>query len=93
MNDAHSPASIVDGNAVAGMLAEVLRGDATALATTCGSCGSRARLAEAVVELCADSAVVRCRSCTHTLVTLVPSPDGVVLRAGSLDLTLPTPRS
>jgi DNA-directed RNA polymerase subunit RPC12/RpoP len=80
---------IVDGNAVAGMLAEVLRSDATLLQLTCGTCGSRSILAEALVELDEVGAIVRCRACTHTMLTLLRKPDGVTLRIGKLELALP----
>ncbi|MFJ6653039.1 DUF6510 family protein [Microbacterium sp. NPDC091313] len=85
----HAPVIIVDGNAVAGMLADALAGDATMMAITCGCCGDRAVLAETVVEREPTSALVRCRSCTHTLFTLAEEPDALVLRVGRMDLRLP----
>ncbi|WOQ70946.1 DUF6510 family protein [Microbacterium limosum] len=53
-------AALVDGNAVAGILADLLAGDATALVATCGECGADAQ-----------AALVRCRHCTHTLFTVI----------------------
>jgi DNA-directed RNA polymerase subunit RPC12/RpoP len=82
---------IVDGNAVAGMLSEVLRGEATLLQLTCGSCGTGSILAEALVELDEVGAIVRCRSCTHTMLTLLRTPEGVTLRIGRLELAFPPP--
>ncbi|GAA1950374.1 DUF6510 family protein [Microbacterium deminutum] len=66
---------VVDGNAAAGILSEVFAGDVTTIVGTCGGCGSAAPFAEAIVEIDEFAAIVRCRGCTHTLVT--------VLRGGS----------
>ncbi|MFG6401910.1 MULTISPECIES: DUF6510 family protein [unclassified Microbacterium] len=80
---------IVDGNAVAGTLAEVLRSDATLLQLTCGHCGTRSVLAETVVERDDVGAIIRCRSCTHTMLTVLRQSEGVTLRIGRLELTFP----
>jgi DNA-directed RNA polymerase subunit RPC12/RpoP len=50
----------------------------------CGGCGSAAPLAEAVVELDEVAAIVRCRTCTHTLLTVLRQGDGVRLVLGML---------
>lgn len=81
---------IVDGNAVAGMLADVLRPDATLVQLTCGHCGQRSILAETRVELDEVGAIVRCRSCTRTLFTAMRVEGGsVTLRIGGLQLEFP----
>ena len=77
-------ASTVDGNAAAGMLWDVFGTDVTTLVGVCGGCGSAAPLAETVVELDETAAIVRCRSCTHTLVTVLHSGEGVRLVIGTL---------
>jgi hypothetical protein len=76
--------SVVDGNAVAGMLAGVFEDDATILVGVCGSCDAHAPLAEAVVELDDVAAIVRCRSCTHTLLTLLRTDSGIRAVIGSV---------
>ena len=81
---AENAQSVVDGNAVAGMLWDVFGADVTVLVGVCGSCGAAARLAEAVVELDDVAAIVRCRGCTHTLFTVLRREDGVRLVMGSL---------
>jgi hypothetical protein len=83
--EAHPTMTVVDGNAVAGMLAPAMPGDATMLAITCAFCHDHFVLAETVVEREPMSAVVRCRSCTHTLFTLQDEPDALVLRVGGMD--------
>lgn len=77
---------IVDGNALAGMLGPLFRVDPTLLVVTCGACGSSGTLAETVVEREAASAIARCRSCTHTLLTVTESDDATVLRVTSAEL-------
>lgn len=76
--------SIVDGNAVAGMLADVIAGDPTTVRGTCGGCGDASLLAEAVVEIDSVAAIVRCRRCTMTLFTLVHADGRMRWRIGSL---------
>jgi hypothetical protein len=84
MMRAENAASVVDGNAAAGMLWDVFEADVTTLVGVCGGCGASARLAEAVVELDDVAAIVRCRSCTHTLFTVLHAGDSVRLVIGSL---------
>ncbi|MCP2636980.1 DUF6510 family protein [Microbacterium sp. HD4P20] len=76
--------SHVDGNAVAGLLAEVFTVDVTTMRCQCGTCGVAAPLAETVVELDDSAAIIRCRGCTHTLMTVVRADGGVRLIIGSL---------
>lgn len=68
---AGSATATVDGNVLAGMLADVFDGDATTLVGVCDGCGAVAALAETVVEIDDTAAIVRCRSCTHTLLTVL----------------------
>lgn len=68
---AGNASTIVDGNAIAGMLLDIFGADATVLVGTCAGCGSEARFAQAVVELDRQIAIVRCRSCTRTLFTVL----------------------
>lgn len=74
---AENATATVDGNAVAGLLADVFEGETTMLVGTCGGCRAEAPIAEAVVELDEVAAIVRCRTCTHTLFTVLRSEDGV----------------
>jgi hypothetical protein len=77
-------ASLVDGNALAGVLARLLGGDPTALVASCGACGAAEPLAAASVEVDDSVAIVRCRSCTHTLCTVVVDEAAPSLRIGAL---------
>ena len=75
----------VDGNALAGILAPVFAGEVTSIVGWCRECGSTAPLAEAVVELDDLCAIVLCRGCTHTLLTVMRDGDGVRLTFGALE--------
>jgi hypothetical protein len=77
----------VDGNVLAGMLAGTLGGpdaDPTMLEATCAGCSAAFVLAEAVVELDDVCAIVRCRRCTRTLLTVMREGDRTVVRFGML---------
>lgn len=68
--------SIVDGNALAGVLDERFGPDATTVPLRCPGCGSDGVLARTRVHLTAMGAVARCRDCDTVLVTVVQSPTG-----------------
>jgi len=84
MMRAENATSTVDGNAAAGMLWDVFGTDVTALVGVCGGCGAAVPFAETVVELDEAAAIVRCRSCTHTLFTVLRDEQGVRLILGVL---------
>jgi hypothetical protein len=65
--------SRVDGNALAGLFEDSFAVDVTTATAACRRCGARFLLAEAIVEVDEASAIVLCRSCTHTLFTLFRS--------------------
>jgi hypothetical protein len=62
----------------------VFGADVTALVGVCGGCGDASPVAEAVVELDETVAIVRCRSCTHTLFTVLREGEQVRLVLGML---------
>jgi hypothetical protein len=75
--------SHVDGNALAGPFSEVFRTDMTTAVCCCGGCGDTTTLATEMVygtDALAHGSVVRCRSCDDVLITLVETPDRVVVR-------------
>lgn len=69
--------SHLDGNVLAGALSSLFAGDPTTLQVTCGACGAEGALAATAVERDEVAAIVRCRSCTHTLFTLVEDAGAV----------------
>jgi flavoprotein len=82
---------VVDGNAAAGILSEVFAGDVTQMLAECSGCGAVAPFAEAVVEIDETAAIVRCRGCTHTLVTVLRSEGEVRVVIGTLRELVVTP--
>ncbi|WIB75854.1 DUF6510 family protein [Curtobacterium sp. MCPF17_002] len=67
--------SVLDGNALAGPLTEVLGPDPTLAVLRCSGCGSLGVLAVTRVYSTPMGAVARCRDCDTVLVTLVDTPD------------------
>ncbi|MGN6273437.1 MAG: DUF6510 family protein [Protaetiibacter sp.] len=65
----------LDGNAIAGPLAEVFGRDVTLAVMTCSGCRQRAVVARAMVYLTAMGAVARCPFCDLALVVLSAGPD------------------
>jgi hypothetical protein len=63
--------TLLDGNAIAGALAELFGAEMTVAVATCAGCGARGMLAETAVYLDAPGIVVRCRRCDSVLMALV----------------------
>ena len=63
--------SVVDGNAIGGLLIEVFGTEMTTAVATCGSCGAASQVAELPVYEHGLGTVVRCRSCAAMLMTFV----------------------
>ena len=61
----------LDGNAIAGLMADVFGTEMTTAVGTCGSCGAVSLVAELAVYLTELGAVVRCRSCQSVLMVFV----------------------
>lgn len=60
----------LDGNAIAGLLAEVFGTEMTAATAVCAACGARGPVAEIVVYLHGPGVVARCRACTSILLVI-----------------------
>jgi hypothetical protein len=69
----------LDGNAAAGLLAEVFALDATTAVVRCGSCGHDDPLGAAIVYAKAPGVVLRCRGCTGVLMRFAEIRDRVVV--------------
>ena len=65
----------LDGNAIAGDLLEIFGVELTGARCVCGSCGTEAFLAEAVVYMRGPGRVARCRACGEVLMVLVTIRD------------------
>lgn len=75
----------LDGNALAGVLADVFATDVTAARARCGKCGRTSPVAEAMVYPDAPGLVARCASCDHVLVVVVTAGERLVLSLAGLD--------
>jgi phage FluMu protein Com len=69
----------LDGNVLAGALANLFVQDPTELRARCTSCGEIAPIADAVVYPDAPGLVARCRSCNHVLAAVVDAGDKMYL--------------
>jgi hypothetical protein len=68
-------ASTLDGNAIAGLLADVFGEEMTTTMGTCAACGTSAQVATLAVYTRAPGTVARCRGCTSVLMVLVTIRD------------------
>jgi Family of unknown function (DUF6510) len=69
----------LDGNAVAGLLAEVFALDATSAVVRCAGCGHEDPLGAATVYANAPGVVVRCRGCAGVLMRFAEIRDSVMV--------------
>ena len=84
--------AVLDGNAIAGVLADVFGADLTTAVGECASCGAAGPLAETVVYVRAPGTVMRCRSCGGVLMVLVTIRSVTCVdRRGLSDLSDPEP--
>jgi len=60
----------LDGNAIAGRLAEIFGAEMTTAVGTCATCGASGCVAEFVVYMRAPGTIARCRSCGSILMVL-----------------------
>jgi hypothetical protein len=65
----------LDGNVLAGDLADVFGADLTAAVASCTVCGTRGALAELRVYRTAMGSVARCPQCDAVLVVVTRGPD------------------
>jgi hypothetical protein len=61
----------LDGNAIAGMLADLFGAEMTTATGVCDHCGAVAQMAELQVYLQAPGTVARCRSCSSVVMVVV----------------------
>jgi len=68
--------SVLDGNALAGLLGEVFSFEPTATISTCSGCGSRVPMATWSVFVSTPGIVARCASCEAVQIRVVHGPLG-----------------
>ena len=69
----------LDGNAAAGLLAEVFTAEATTAVVTCASCGGSGPLGGAMAYITDMGTVVRCATCSEVLIRAAEIRERVVL--------------
>ena len=84
--------TFVDGNAMAGMVAEALGFDVTTATVTCAGCGVSWRFADSRVYDAGPGAVARCPGCDGVVARLVRTPTDVWLDLrGARSVRVPLP--
>lgn len=69
----------IDGNVLAGALAEVFAAEMTSVTATCAGCGATDRLAESDAFVGGPGMVLRCRYCRAVLGRIVRARESVWL--------------
>jgi NAD-dependent SIR2 family protein deacetylase len=79
----------LDGNAAAGLLAEVFTMEATTAVVTCAGCGSSGPLGAAIAYVTEMGTVVRCANCDEPLIRAAEIRNRVVFdMRGTATMTL-----
>ena len=79
----------LDGNAAAGLLAEVFTLDATSAIVRCAGCGHTDPIGATIVYAHAPGVVLRCRGCSGVLMRFAEIRDRIVVDLrGSATVTL-----
>lgn len=84
----------LDGNALAGTLAEIFVAEATVARSTCGACGAVGEVGALAVYAQAPGAVVRCPACESVLFRVVRAGERIFVDArgvACLELRAPAP--
>ena len=74
----------LDGNAVAGLLAEIFGSDMTVADGECAACGRRDQLGCARAYVNAPGVVLRCAGCSAVMIRVVDTPRGRLVEAKGL---------
>jgi hypothetical protein len=83
-------ATMLDGNAAAGVLHEIFGADMTALPGECGSCGNVADIGTTHAWMEGPGIVLRCSACDEVVIRIVETPDARYIDArGATWIRLP----
>ena len=84
----------LDGNVIAGLLAEVLAVEPTTTIAVCNSCGDEAVLAQSTVVINKPDTTVRCSHCDDVLFVIVATEtEQTLIFSGLRLLRMPRPAS
>jgi hypothetical protein len=82
--------TVLDGNAVAGLLVDVFGSEMTDAPSQCSHCGNDAAVGTLMAYVRAPGVVLRCRVCTKIVLRVVVTPRGTYVDAsGVARLRLP----
>jgi uncharacterized Zn finger protein len=70
---------VLDGNAVAGTLAEIYGDEMTTVLAECGSCGQVDPIGGLLAYVHGPGIVLRCTACSTVLIRIVQSPKGTLV--------------
>jgi hypothetical protein len=73
--------AVLDGNAVAGLLASTFGGDMTAVPGRCAHCHTVSRVAELRAYTRAPGTVLRCPVCAEVVLRIVETPTAILVDA------------
>jgi hypothetical protein len=79
----------LDGNAIAGSLAEVFGADMTMAVGRCVHCATRSMIAELAVYPRVPGPVARCRTCGNVVMVVIEFHGGVEVRMDGFELERP----
>jgi hypothetical protein len=83
-------ATMLDGNAAAGLLQDIFGADMTSLAHECGSCGTVAEIGTTDAWMEGPGVVLRCSACHEVIIRIVETPRARLLDArGAAWIRLP----
>ena len=74
-------AMVLDGNALAGVLAGIFGGDVTAAPGRCAHCGTVSAVAQLRAFTRAPGSVLRCPACDGVVLRIVETPDATYVDA------------
>ncbi len=72
---------LLDGNAAAGLLAEIFGEEMTAAPTECANCGRVGEVGTLLAFNQAPGLVLRCPACENVMLRVVETPDAIFLDA------------
>ena len=75
MTEAKEDDLVLDGNAVAGTLAEIYGDEMTTVLAECASCGKVDHIGGLVAYVRAPGIVLRCTSCSTVMIRIVQTPN------------------
>ena len=70
---------VLDGNAVAGTLAEIYGDDMTTVLAECASCGQVDHVGGLLAYVHAPGIVLRCTACSTVMIRIVQTPTGTLV--------------